>query len=470
MSRSLVIWYQLQASHIIIMLRALPSRSFSTFRLRRHGNPWKIQNVTFVDPLEQLDSSIDTMNKILSILNNAESQEKQAESAEKLPISVPSPEEFRYRFYSQLGNDVFKYKALTCLNERDLIITHSMFREVDDKRTLGILHMYISMLMDPLRGQKILPKENMEQLGMLFGRDPRKCLSKLTGPIEQGCTELIGPSAGKNMEFGFPLWIFVNVREDSADPLFIRKALSAKTFQQNIPAVMINDENVVNRFVRKWNTNLTPRVLSNFMAAQAEEGSLAFKILVKKHLQHTDPQLTIYSPFESFHHPANGEDSESDIDIVKAIVASRSKLLQRLMNMRSYKQSLRSLREANYDTNEKIIKCLANLFDRYFGACYKNDAKYCDGWAGGLVEFYLKNGTNERLFKQLFGDAVRDFQELINSLRMDHVHERWAKEESKTKQGQEDETKMQSSPQTKRFEEFLKQARKLPTANTNKSL
>ncbi|KAF5213091.1 hypothetical protein E0198_000606 [Clavispora lusitaniae] len=377
------------------------------------------------------------MEKILSILHTAESTTVQNAAPEKKVADTLTPEEFHQRFYSSLGSNVVEYQVTRMLSRLEIVNYYKVFQEVDPETTQNIFSRYASIFKDRYMWQ-IDPSENaMTELGLQFAENPSRTLSALDSKFHHMSKSLLTnfSELRKNDRFEFdfgPIELYQPFRSSTEDPLILRKGLSMKRHPLNLLAVMINDKKVLCEFLSRSRSEISPDLLLNFMTIQGIEGAQAFKILVKRILKDMDPEQTIRSPFESYHVANVSTESDSDIEIVKAIVASRSKLMERLLPYRDYKFGLSKLDDDKQDSNEKIVKILASLFDRYFGVCYRLDAKYCNEWVQNLVNFYLENDRNEALFEQLFKDSIINFQTNIASSKLEKMTFHWGKRSTAT--------------------------------------
>ncbi|QFZ25460.1 hypothetical protein EJF18_10555 [Clavispora lusitaniae] len=391
----------------------------------------------FANNLDSIDPSIHTMEKILSILHTAESTTVQNAAPEKKVADTLTPEEFHQRFYSSLGSNVVEYQVTRMLSRLEIVNYYKVFQEVDPETTQSIFSRYASIFKDRYMWQ-IDPSENaMTELGLQFAENPSRTLSALDSKFHHMSKSLLTnfSELRKNdrVEFDFgPVELYQPFRSSTEDPLILRKGLSMKRHPLNLLAVMINDKKVLCEFLSRSRSEISPDLLLNFMTIQGIEGAQAFKILVKRILKDMDPEQTIRSPFESYHVANVSTESDSDIEIVKAIVASRSKLMERLLPYRDYKFGLSKLDDDKQDSNEKVVKILASLFDRYFGVCYRLDAKYCNEWVQNLVNFYLENDRNEALFEQLFKDSIINFQTNIASSKLEKMTFHWGKRSTAT--------------------------------------
>lgn len=396
--------------------------------LHPHQKKTKIQFARSLDPVE---SSIHTMDKILSILRDAESSSQQEENSKEENEHVISHSlSYKDRFFYSLGNDVFEYKVVLVLNKLEVVNHYGVFQLVSPETTKNIFRQYLDIFKERYMWKTEGDHESLADLGRLFGESPLTTMAKLNAKLSQLSASLLVDSdelrLKKQFKFDFPDVLFHQpFRLVTADPLVLRKGLSMQKHPLNLLVTMVNDENVLTTFLERSRSKVSPQTLQSFMVAQTMEGSQAFKILVKRYLRHLDPETTIHSPFEGYHLANTNSDTESDIEIVKAIVASRSKLVERILPYRDYKFALLRMDETLQDTNEKVVRILAEIFDRFFGACYKIDAKYCNKWVENLIEFYLKNEQNEALFEELFKESILNFRQAYAGSQFDNLTFKW---------------------------------------------
>lgn len=399
----------------------------------------KKTNIPFARTLDPVESSVHTMEKILTILHDAESasHEEQVTVAEATRTSVDS-ENFSQKFFRSLGTDVFEYKVIQVLNSLEIVNQYDVFQLVSPETTKNIYGQYLSIFKDRYL-RKLDPDVNaLETLGRQFGELPLPTLASLTSKLKNLSSSLLVHGLHlpnrEHFKFDFPDVLFYQpFKQITTDPLVLRKGLSMGHYPLNLLATMVNDPNVLETFLKRSRSTVPVLKLQNFMVAQSLEGSQAFKIVVKRYLRNSDPEKTIHSPFEGYHAANSTVEDGSDIEIVKAIVASRSRLTDRLLPYRDYKFALLSMDESEQDTNEKVVKILANIFDRFFGVCYRLDAKYCNDWAEDLIEFYLQNAENEKLFEQLFKDSIFSFRQAYAGLKFDNFKFKWDKQNAKSK-------------------------------------
>lgn len=416
-------------------IRMLGLRSLSS---SLHSLQNKKVTIPFARSLDPVESSIHTMDKILTILRDAESTSHSEEVSGKAKV-VSEDSELGYedRFFSSLGNDVFEYRVILVLNKLQVVNHYSVFQQVSPETTKNIFRQYMDIFKERYTWKVNGNPESFGDLGRLFGQSPLSTMASLTAKINQLSSSLLvdGPEIRKKnqFKFDFPDVLFYQpFKVATEDPLVLRKGLSMHNHPLNLLATMVNDESVLKTFLERSRSQVSLLKLQNFMVAQSLEGSQAFKILVKRYLRHLDPETTIHSPFEGYHLANSDPDTESDIEIVKAIVASRSRLMDRLLPYRDYKFALLSMNESQQDTNEKVVKILADMFDRFFGVCYRIDAKYCDEWVEKLIVFYLQNEKNEALFEQLFKESILNFRQAYAGLQFDNFQFRWNKRNEKS--------------------------------------
>lgn len=379
------------------------------------------------------------MEKILTILQDAEttSHDGQVQESSKYSQSTKLLS-FTERFFNSLGNDVFEYKVYQVLNSLEVVNRYDVFQRVSPETTKNIFSQYLTIFKDRYIWKLDSDPDAMEKLGRLFGENPRLTMASLSAKLNKLSSSLLVDGfdlrTKDNFKFDFlDINFYQPFKHATEDPLVLRKGLSMKQHPLNLLVTMVNDENVLNTFLKRSRSSISPLKLQNFMVAQSLEGSQAFKIIVKRYLRNSDPERTIHSPFEGYHLGSSKSETDSDIEIVKAIVASRSRLVDRLLSYRDYKFGLLRMDESKQDTNEKVVKILANIFDRFFGVCYRMDAKYCNGWVENLIEFYLQNDKNEKLFEQLFKDSILNFRQAYVGLKFDKLQFHWDKRDEKSK-------------------------------------
>lgn len=388
----------------------------------------------FASNLDAVDPSIHTMEKILSILQTAESNNSPASPSQEDEKTLVSTADFRENFYSSLGSSVFDYQVTKVLSRLQVINYYKVFREVDPETTKSIFARYSSIFKDRYIWQVDPRSGVMNDLGHMFAETPLRTLAALDAKFNQMCKSLLVDypdlKSHERFAFDFPtIQFYQPFRVTTEDPLIMRKGLSMHKHPLNLLAVMIDDKNVVREFLRRSRSKILADFVHNAMAVQTLEGAQAFKILVKRILRDMDPEMTIQSPFESYHMPHAITENDSDIEIVKAIVASKSRLMERLLPFRDYKFSLLKLADDKQDSNKKMVKLLAGMFDRFFGVCYRADAKYCNEWVETLVQFYLANDKNEAMFQQLFKESIRNFQNISAGLTLEKLSFQWVKRE-----------------------------------------
>lgn len=385
-------------------------------------------DIDFAGTLGSLDSSINTMEKILTVLQNAQSN-TQTGPIQSIPKEQISSKVSESKFLAGLGNNVFELKVIQVLNDMEIINNYDVFKQVGPEATKSILGRYVSALKGRYTWEEDTSATAMENIGRRFAGLPLQCQASLASKIRKLSPAVlvdVGGLKAPPFQFDFPtINMFLPFRYHTQDPLVLRKGLSMKRNPLNLLAIMVNDVDVVSTFLSRSRSKISPLLLQNFMASQSLEGAAAFKLLIKKHLRNLEPERAILSPFEG-----RGA-SDSDMEIVKAIVASRSKLMLRIMSYRDYKFGLLNLNYQKYNTNEKVVQILADIFDRFFGVCYRADAKYCDTWVKNLIEFYLDHGSNEELFEQLFADCINNFKLIFTTMRLEKNKFEWGRREKR---------------------------------------
>lgn len=438
-------------------LRALLPRrtslhfSISASRYNDHRN-----DVDFSGTLDT-DSSIHTMSKILTILEDASKEEaaskkentlKEEEITFRPRVQVPLNEVSENRFFKGLGNDVFMLNVFQALSKLEVINQIKLFLETGPEHIKGVILRDAKRFQDAYLEQDNGSAMSMEEIGWEFVENPRSQLLTIYAAIRRLCREVLSvppTRSSERIQFEFPEVRFYNpFLRPTDDPLILRKGLSMTNHPLNLLCIMVDDINVLSEFLNRSRSKVSPILLRNYMVLQSMEGATAFKVLIKKHLRHLETERLDFSPLEGLYQATDGVGS--DLDIMKAIVASRSRILTRISGYRDYSFALLSLDPQQYQKNEDVVRILASAFDRYFAICYRLDAKYCDEWVQELIEFYLKNAANEKLFKTLFSEAVNGFRQSIATSAFEKHRYHWERANKKSNSPSKMSSKRNTTP------------------------
>ncbi|GEQ69793.1 hypothetical protein JCM33374_g3467 [Metschnikowia sp. JCM 33374] len=375
-----------------------------------------------------LDSSINTMEQILTILRNAHGTK--TETRETILDQYDSDlNAFRQRLLSFLGDDVFSLRTVDILIDLQLRNDIDIFKDSPSNHTKTVLQRYISAFRDQYSRDSL--SFSMKDIGKSFKENAQKTNSLLNNKIRRTALNAMKdmPPGHKNSPLNFEFCqfnLYNPFRNGTADPFALRKGLSTKKHPTNLFSAMVNNEKVIRGFLSLIDKKspTTPTVVQNIMTAQSFHGDLAFKVAVKWALVDTDPRSLLETPFEFYH--LGTPDEMNKINQFKAIVASRSMLLKRLAWFYPYRKSLAMLEEKNFDSKEKIVAIMADIFDRFFGICYKLDAKYCEQWVQNLMDFYSHNIKNEAFLDRLLEESVAEFREVVSKSSFNTFGARWS--------------------------------------------
>lgn len=383
---------------------------------------------------EPLDSSIDTMEKVLAILDDAHNRSKKKDATDQQ--GSHNTEEWYLRL---TGAQVFNYKALDVLLQLQLKNDIDIFKDTRVEGTKNTLERLVQVLKELYLRQS--SNVNIESIGKQFvTQNPLRILTSLDQKIKyiaQGALRNENERSGGPLAFDLPkLQLYQPFRRDTSDPFALRKGLRFEKHPSNLLAFLINDRNVVTYFRDNLHILRTPTELQNLMLAQSMNGSQAFEIVTRRVLFEAG-NLTSFETLG-----VSGTHSNHSLNRLKAILAHRSKLLKRLDWLSAYKHSVIKLNQGSYDTDEKVINIMAGMFDRFFGAAYKADAKYCQGWVATLVEFYQKNADNEAFISSLSDDALEDFRASFTRHTFNQFASQWKSRRKAFDTGEQFDTDM----------------------------
>lgn len=355
------------------------------------------------------------MERILGILKDAET----ITSKERHGL-----ESFKARYHTSLGSEVLNYSIIRVLSEIEIVDKLEQFKDATPEETVNMFQQYVTLLTSAYKDTIDTSTSSVEQIGRLFGEDPQSTLRflrstiwSLRRTIVKGMTM---EQEKKRFQFDFPaVWFFQPFREASFDPLVLDLRLGMKNHPLNLLLVSLDDKDVWKEFLKRSQSKVSLDRLQRFLIIQELEGKEAFKIAAKLYLQSVDPGRTIHSPFEGYHNDISDADTESDIEMVKAIAAGRSQFMRRLHNYRDYKIALTKLDPSKWDTNQKIVELTSRMFDRFFGASFRNDSNTCFSWVEHFIEFYLENQQNEQYFESVFHDSMETFSQACLSANAD---------------------------------------------------
>ncbi|KAM9899058.1 hypothetical protein OXX69_009632 [Metschnikowia pulcherrima] len=383
------------------------------------------QNVSMGENEMLLDSSVNTMKKILTILHNAHGT--RVDSRESvLDVYETDRSKFDDRFYESLGNDVLGLRTVEMLIGLQLRNEIDVFKDSSPNHTRAILQRYISAFKDQYMRESSFV--SMASLGRLFHESPQRANTALNNSIKRIVLNATKDSPPRRKTSPLNLsFCRVNLynpfRSCPVDPFSLRKGLSTKKHPSNLFSAMINDPVVIREFLRDLKKNLKPGALQNIMTAQSLSGELAFRIVVKRCLADTDPCAALDTPFEFYR--LDIPDELSKVKKLKAIIASKSMLLKRLDWFPPYRRSIAKLPQEKFDSNEKVTIFMEDLFDRFFGSCYRQDPKYCQNWIKDLVEFQSQC-DDDTLLDRLLQDSVKDFRSMFSGSSFNAFGARWA--------------------------------------------
>lgn len=411
-----------------------------------------------------LDSSINTMEQILSILHNAHGTKTDTKES-LIDMYDSDPKEFLERNLTSLGDHVFKLKTIDILIALQLKSGIDIFKDSHPNHTKTVLHRYISAFKDQYSQDSSSP--SMSNVGMSFIQNPQQVNARLKNKISN--TALIAmkdiPTVSDNSSLRLDFCrvnLYNPFRNGTVDPFALRKGLNTKKNPENLFSAMINDHKVLLGFLRYLKKRVLPIAIQNVMLSQSFYGDLALKVVVKSVLSGKDPRAILGTPFEFYHLDIPEEGNR--IKEMKAIIASRSMILRRLDWFPPHRKSLAMLEEKKIDNDEKILTIMADMFDRFFGVCYRLDAKYCEMWVKNLIAFYVENNGDEALHDRMLQDSVTEFRTMVSKLSFNFFGARWSENEylnGKTDSDMKDSGEVKPTRKVQATRKLLAEARRI---------
>lgn len=428
-------------------LRSLryPKKSFLHFkRLTNSKN-----NVKFAEQMELFDTSIPTMEKILTILQHAESNKEQS-AVIKNKDPVTQHEEIslsQTKSHSMLGLKVLDYNLIRILNDAEVVEKYKSFINVSPESCEVILNNHAETLRESLLWLSDISV--LSNLGESFRKDPVRMSNELRPKLReiaaQSLVDFEKVEQKPKFTYDIPEIRLPNPFRGSIEhPMIIRKGLSLKKRPLNLLCFLLDNKCFLESFFGKLRSALLPALLLNVMKCQSLEGSRAFKVLLEKHLKSPESNHFRLNPIDSFG-KASVDDLEGEMTALKAIVAHKSKLLTRLDSFGIYKDSLAEVNSDSVRSSEDVVRILAGSFDRYFGACYRLDAKGCDEWVERLISFYKESSSEMQLIEELYLESINSFRDQISQATLRKFLTTW----SLTKHKQQKNSK-KARPQTLR--------------------
>lgn len=391
-----------------------------------------LANMSIASPNLEMDSSIDTMDRILSILQDAQVNN----TSSIIDTSVNSL--MKPKSKAEIGHDIFNYKIIDVLLQMHTQNEVDVFQDSNPARVKDILESYIYIfksrflkrkLQPPIGGQsphssseptkkpaalifsqiaeqyEELPQQVFLIIGSFIRREARDALRAIPAT----------DTSVRNFDFG-KIKLYQPFRKDTPDPFAIRLGLSTDKFPSNVLSAMIDDYGVLQKFSKNTQllSCLNAKSLQTLMKAQAVAGGLVFKILLERHIASISQEVPDFV-------------ETVGLEKLKAIIAYRSAILRRLDWFLPYRHSLRDLDDSVLENEGSILTILADLSDRFFGICFKSDPQYCDQWMRTLIEFCVDNHGNQQLFNSMIKESISFFKEKTVSLSFDAMSTNWKK-------------------------------------------
>lgn len=387
--------------------------------------------------MELFDTSIPTMEKILTILQDAEhNKENSAEASSDreylLDRQIAAPKDsFHYSF----GLKVLEYNILRTINDAEIVEKYSVFDNISAESCEVILKHHAETLRDNFIW--LNDASTLSRLGTAFINNPVHLSNELRPQLRRKAAQILvgfeNVEKSPKLTYDLPEIRLPNPFRGLVDhPMMIRKGLSLKKRPANLLCFLVDDKKFLEVFLGKLRSSLLPGLLLNIMKCQKFEGSTAFKLLLIKHLKNPESNFYKTNPLDAFGH-SRIDELESEIAVLKAIVTHKSNLITRLDSFGIYKNSMAELDARRFKSSEDIVGTLGSSFDRYFGACYRVDAKHCDEWVACLLTFYQENWKDVRIFEEYFKESINGFKDQLAHAALTKLKTAWTSLHKKTR-------------------------------------
>ncbi|EGV66555.1 hypothetical protein PSN45_002838 [Yamadazyma tenuis] len=341
-----------------------------------------IKNSSFkINPFEHLDSrSIQSMDKILSILNS---------KAEKQPDSNPIDK------YERFGQQVFKYKIIRYLNDKNILARDSrIWRNTRSK--------YRDFFNDSIKDYNNYLQQNIGRdyvgIAKFFIHHDLGCIHSLDKPLD---TMLAVPD--KEVDYGLPALKIPSAQAyTSHNPYMIIGSLSSKKNNLYLLPFLVNHKKMVTHMVHRHQIKqdislMPPELFHGLMEAYNYEGEVLYEILVKKFLA-SEPH---YSKDDFMENRFITNSNK-----VKVVVARQSNFPTRLSSLRDYKHTLNLLDNVNPS------KVMINHFNIFLAMWFRTNRTSALKWLELLMKYYYTNQDID-LEDILYDQAIDDYEQLL---------------------------------------------------------
>lgn len=381
------------------------------------------------------DPSINLMERILGILHDAEAQQETQQKARKAMLKAPPAlHEYDTDFATRLGHDLFDLYVMMWVNENQMLaknrqsqeapdlackdfidefarqyegLDHSWFRKRE--ATHGQLSLYQAIARYYVIGGQFFHRNLRRDVGFL-GRELYR-LKKVRRPQEYWLKIKVPPP----YRFHVDSPLILNATPGGGET----------NNKRHIFPFWPGDRETVAAFLYESQLRLSSSMYYSLIRSQAYEGKLLFTVLVKKHLHLTQVESR-GRVIRFLDRHVDERDPENDIDKVKAVVASKSRVLTRLLSLDTYKASIASRTKERSD--EDIIKDLADHFDRYLAVEYDHDRLRVEHWIPRLLAYYVDTEPLEWL--KLLQEAVKEYRTMMEEIGIEMKAKKWDERQS----------------------------------------
>lgn len=426
------------------------ARQVIPYNVKRYYSSKDDEQVDLTKSFQSFNStSIGHMHRILGILEDVETYKTDDQDRDNyyyLPFEDSElNESLRYsnKFSTNLGTDILKWNVVKYLNDKEIVARNPQFWQNDSRNTFTLYNFYWQKYRERftervrLENGSFLSNPELSLNGRLnlfqtltkyFIEHDSLCYRKVKKDLRR--LPLINHKfSNYSNKFDYklpPLKIPLVYDNEVINSLILNFQFpTSPSYQLNLLPFILSDTGVLKRWIKIIKSKtLNVGMLKSLIYSSQLEGSIIFKVMIKKKMQ------LISEPEE--HKKIKGfiEDSEEImVDTVKCIIASKSRLPDRLIYSNDYKGALAEF-EGDLNDDQVIISELTGYFDRYFGVLYRNKPKEVDQWAASFINDYIKRFDEEYLNNELHL-ALKHFRNCIEQVRLQKHKALWHSIETK---------------------------------------
>lgn len=388
------------------------------------------------------------MEKILGILKDAEGVHLAKKKVpfkteyyqpfdEKDILTDEEPELRRYsnKFSTTLGQELFTYNVIKTLNDKQIIMRNPSLWENDPQTCIPVYNTYIEKFKDKFNSVSdslfnlpditINGKLNSYQaMSRYFINNKSKCHNMIKKDLRNLSKTIVThkySNFANHISLELPQMKVPNPYPYGTDsPLILRSAVPTEKNELNLLPFLLPDHLVLERFFSKQQVNAD--LIQSLMVSQQMEGFYIFRILVKKNLQILS-EMENRELIRNFIQKDTSDPNYSDLEVIKAVIASMSKLPTRLSYSASYQQALK-YNDIDLSNKKYLTTLMAEYFDRFIGVLYRIKPKEVDAWVTKFIAYYIENANSGSIQEKL-AQSLDDFKMTIEAANINAYASSW---------------------------------------------